>query len=240
MNNINFSNELRQLTDALLRVQTQIGTVKQNADNPYFNSKFANLETCWEYLRPFFNKENILIQQLVHETQNGVSVETLFIGYGTQLSGGKLPVPAIKSDPQAYGSAVSYAKRYSLMQACGVASAKEDDDGEKARKAYEKKSSDKAVEKSQDDKSYFEILAPPKDGESAIMDTAVNPKQYFDKLRLFLRNKDGKKADNADEIFKANFETIKLVKFKNKDDEKLDTKFKNLIDFFTKPQDETE
>ena len=57
MNNINHNNELRQLADALLRVQTKIGAVKQNTDNPYFNSTFANLETCWEYVRPFFNDE---------------------------------------------------------------------------------------------------------------------------------------------------------------------------------------
>jgi hypothetical protein len=86
----------------------------------------------------------------------------------------------------------------------------------------------------------FEILALPKDGKSAIMATAVKPQQYFDKLRGFLINEDGKKADNADEIFKANFETIKLVKFKNKDNDELDTKFQKLIDFFNKPQDETE
>ena len=132
MKNINFNNELRLLTDALLRVQRQIGTVKQNADNPFFGSKYANLQTCWNYVRPFYNEENILIQQVVHETDSGVSIETLFIGYGTQLSGGKLPVPASKNDPQAYGSAVSYAKRYSLLQACGLATAKEDDDAEKS------------------------------------------------------------------------------------------------------------
>jgi hypothetical protein len=131
MKNINFNNELRLLTDALLRVQKQIGTVKQNADNPFFGSKYANLQTCWNYVRPFYNEENILIQQVVHETDSGVSIETLFIGYGTQLSGGKLPVPASKNDPQAYGSAVSYAKRYSLLQACGLATSKEDDDAEK-------------------------------------------------------------------------------------------------------------
>ena len=129
-NNI-FTNELRLLADALLRVQKQIGTVKENADNPFFGSKYANLQTCWNYVRPFYNEENILIQQVVHETDNGVSIETLFIGYGTQLSGGKLPVPASKTDPQAYGSAVSYAKRYSLLQACGLATSKEDDDAEK-------------------------------------------------------------------------------------------------------------
>jgi hypothetical protein len=198
MKNINFSNELRQLTDALLRVQTKIGTVKQNADNPYFNSKFANLKTCWEYLRPFFNNENILIQQIVHETDNGVCVETLFIGYGTQLSGGKLPVPALKSDPQAYGSAVSYGKRYSLMQACGVASAKEDDDGEKARKAFEKESSS--------NKGYT-----LKSVQGSVIEYSVDEVQFLKVCRDYMGNPN---ADQSKGIFLANKEEIMAAKKK--------------------------
>jgi len=43
-------------------------------------------------------------------------------------------VPAAKQDPQGYGSALTYARRYSLMAACGIAP--EDDDGNAAtRKA---------------------------------------------------------------------------------------------------------
>jgi hypothetical protein len=48
------------------------------------------------------------------------------------LSAGKLHVPAAKHDPQGYGSALTYARRYSLMAACGIAP--EDDDGNAATK----------------------------------------------------------------------------------------------------------
>jgi hypothetical protein len=48
------------------------------------------------------------------------------------MSAGKLHVPAAKQDPQGYGSALTYARRYSLMAACGIAP--EDDDGNAASK----------------------------------------------------------------------------------------------------------
>ena len=51
---------------------------------------------------------------------------------GETLSSGPLHVPASKNDPQGYGSALTYARRYSLMAACGIAP--EDDDGNAASK----------------------------------------------------------------------------------------------------------
>jgi hypothetical protein len=58
----------------------------------------------------------------------GVTVETVFVHEsGEMLECGKLHVPAAKHDPQGYGSALTYARRYSLMAACGIAP--EDDDG---------------------------------------------------------------------------------------------------------------
>jgi hypothetical protein len=57
-----------------------------------------------------------------------VTVETVFVHEsGEMLECGKLHVPAAKHDPQGYGSALTYARRYSLMAACGIAP--EDDDG---------------------------------------------------------------------------------------------------------------
>jgi hypothetical protein len=53
---------------------------------------------------------------------------------GETIRGGKLHVPASKQDPQGYGSALTYARRYSVMAACGIAA--EDDDGNAATKKY--------------------------------------------------------------------------------------------------------
>jgi len=65
-----------------------------------------------------------------------VTVETVFIHEsGESIECGKLHVPAAKQDPQGYGSALTYARRYSLMAACGIAP--EDDDGNSASRRTE-------------------------------------------------------------------------------------------------------
>jgi hypothetical protein len=61
---------------------------------------------------------------------------------GEQISAGKLHVPASKQDAQGYGSALTYARRYALMAACGIAP--EDDDGNAATRP---KQAEKPVEK---------------------------------------------------------------------------------------------
>jgi hypothetical protein len=77
------------------------------------------------------NDNGIGLMQNCHESDTGVIVETMFIHEsGETLSAGKLHVPASKNDPQGYGSALTYARRYSLMAACGIAP--EDDDGNAA------------------------------------------------------------------------------------------------------------
>jgi hypothetical protein len=66
-------------------------------------------------------------------------VETMFVHEsGEMLECGILHVPASKQDPQGYGSALTYARRYSLMAACGIAP--EDDDGNSASRKTEIKS----------------------------------------------------------------------------------------------------
>ena len=61
-------------------------------------------------------------------------METIFLhSSGETFSSGELYVPVSKHDAQGYGSAITYARRYSLLAACGVAP--EDDDGNAATAA---------------------------------------------------------------------------------------------------------
>ena len=79
------------------------------------------------------NYNGIALIQKCYDCANGVMVETMFVHEsGEMLECGILHVPASKQDPQGYGSALTYARRYSLMAACGIAP--EDDDGNAASK----------------------------------------------------------------------------------------------------------
>lgn len=77
------------------------------------------------------NDNGIAMIQQTRQDDTGVTVETMFLHEsGESISSGPLHVPASKQDPQGYGSALTYARRYSLMAACGIAP--EDDDGNAA------------------------------------------------------------------------------------------------------------
>ena len=121
-----------ELINALLKAQTEITPPVNDAKNPFFKSKYATLKNVIDTVREPLNQNGIYFQQKAHLIDGLVGVETVFYGHGGELATGIVPVSPAKSDPQAYGSALSYAKRYSLCMACGIASVDEDDDGEKA------------------------------------------------------------------------------------------------------------
>ena len=119
---------MKNIASALVKAQKTFQPALKDATNPFYKSKYADLGNCLEAVMDSLNNNGISLVQLCHESDTGVIVETMFIHEsGEQLSCGKLHVPAIKQDPQQYGSALTYARRYSLMAACGIAP--EDDDG---------------------------------------------------------------------------------------------------------------
>jgi hypothetical protein len=124
---------MKEIASALVKAQKEFGPALKTSTNPAFRSRYADLSACVEAVIDALNNNDIFMMQPTHECDNGVIVETIFIhSSGEQISSGKLHVPATKHDAQGYGSALTYARRYSLMTACGIAP--EDDDGNSASK----------------------------------------------------------------------------------------------------------
>jgi hypothetical protein len=116
-----------KLIENLIAAQKEIENANRTAVNDFFKSRskkdgspYATLEDVIEAV-----KDKLL--------KHGVCIETVFYGHGAELSTGKLFVPADKQTPQGYGSALTYARRYSLSLACGIGA--DDDDGNKATQA---------------------------------------------------------------------------------------------------------
>jgi len=122
---------MKEIASALVKAQREFGPALKSSTNPHFRSKYADLSSCIEAVITALNNNGIYLMQLTDEHDGGVKVSTTFIHEsGEQLSAGSLFMPAIKHDAQGYGSALSYARRYSLMAACSLAT--EDDDGNQA------------------------------------------------------------------------------------------------------------
>lgn len=125
--------ENMKISAAFVRAQKAFAPALKTNTNPHFKSKYVGLDGCIESVIDALNDNSIALMQRSHECDTGVAIETLFIHEsGEMLSGGVMRLPASKNDAQGYGSALTYARRYSLMAACGIAP--EDDDGNAASK----------------------------------------------------------------------------------------------------------
>ena len=119
---------MKNLATALVKAQKAFGPALKTSTNPHFKSRYADLAACVEAVIDALNDNGIALIQKNYDCTNGVMIETMFIHEsGEMLECGILHVPANKQDAQGYGSALTYARRYSLMAACGIAP--EDDDG---------------------------------------------------------------------------------------------------------------
>ena len=124
---------MNELSKALVKAQAAMSHAAKDSKNPHFKSAYSSLASVIDAVRPHLAGNGLAFVQMLHTADGGVAVETVLIHEsGEQLSCGTLFIPASKQDAQGFGSALTYAKRYSLQSALGVASA--DDDGEAAVK----------------------------------------------------------------------------------------------------------
>jgi hypothetical protein len=122
---------MKQIASALVKAQKEFGPALKSSTNPHFKSKYADLAACIEAVIDALNNNGIALVQQLSECESGVIVETLFIHESGEIFNcGKIHIPALKHDAQGFGSALTYARRYSVMAACGIAP--EDDDGNAA------------------------------------------------------------------------------------------------------------
>lgn len=128
---------MKQIAAAFIAAKRQFGPVLKAKNNPAFKSKYANLEACLDAVDDACLAAGIALYQETFEDATGVTVETVFLHEsGESLRCGKLHVPAAKQDPQGFGSALTYARRYSILTACGIAA--EDDDGNAASRPQQR------------------------------------------------------------------------------------------------------
>lgn len=131
-----------KIASAFVKAQKAFGPALKSSTNPHFRSRYADLSACVEAVIDALNANGIALMQKTYECKEGVMVETVFVHEsGEVMESGMLHVPAVKHDAQGFGSALTYARRYSLMAACGIAP--EDDDGNAASRRPEAKPTSK-------------------------------------------------------------------------------------------------
>jgi hypothetical protein len=125
------SESVTKIAGALLKAQKLMGGASKGAANPYFKSKYADYGSVLEACKDLLNENGVVILQ-PHVSDNGKNfVETLLLHEsGESISSRTEVICAKQNDPQALGSAITYARRYGLQSLLAMPA--EDDDGEGA------------------------------------------------------------------------------------------------------------
>lgn len=115
----------------LIKAQAEMSKPKKESNNPYFKSKYADLSSILEAVQPSLNAHGIGIIQPVESRDGKDFVKTLLIHASGEFIGSEVEIKNLKpGDSQAFGSGVSYARRYALQALLGLSAV--DDDGNKA------------------------------------------------------------------------------------------------------------
>jgi hypothetical protein len=124
------SDSIAKIAPALLAAQRAMTAATKGAENPHFHSKYADLATIIDAVKGPLNAAGIAFMQSPQGDATGVMVETMLLHESGEWMADTVYLPVPQQTPQAYGSAITYGKRYGLQSLVGLPS--EDDDGEKA------------------------------------------------------------------------------------------------------------
>lgn len=127
-----------KLAGALAKAQGEMRNPPKDSINPHFKSKYADLATVRDSVIPALSKHGLSVLQLPCEFDGFPALTTLLLHESGEFVETTMLLRAGKQDPQGVGSAVTYARRYSLQSIAGVA-ADADDDGNAASRTQQQR-----------------------------------------------------------------------------------------------------
>lgn len=135
---------MKTFKQKLLEVQMEIGAIKKDSENPYFKSKYFDINALLREVKPILNKHGLILTQglvslggklgLFTKIQDSESPDSEYY---------ECPLPEV-ADAQKAGSAITYFRRYALQSLLALEA--EDDDGNIVSGKAEKKEINKAVD----------------------------------------------------------------------------------------------
>ena len=114
------SDQINELIGALSKAQAKIQSAKKDKSNPFFKSKYADLESVWDSCRQPLTENGIAVVQTTGIENSILMLNTMIAHSSGQWITSKLPIELTKKDAQGMGSALTYYRRYALMAIAGV------------------------------------------------------------------------------------------------------------------------
>lgn len=112
--------------DKILKIQSEIGALSKTETNPFFKSKYFDINSLIAQLQPLLEKYGITVIQPLSEIGGKPGLDTKVYDGDEQIVFSTIPLPDFQ-DPQKMGSAITYYRRYALQSLFLLQA--EDDDG---------------------------------------------------------------------------------------------------------------
>ena len=140
------SESIANLAKALSIVQGKLTYAKKDSENPFFKSKYADLESVWDACRDLLSANGLAVVQLPGEYFEGTMALTTIITHSSgEWISQQMSLPVTKPDAQGAGSALTYMRRYALAAVVGVVQADDDVNAASAPKQVKSSSTMKSV-----------------------------------------------------------------------------------------------
>lgn len=123
--------ETKNIYEKLLEAQKEIGAIKKESDNPFFHSKYFDINAILREVKPILNKNGLLLTQaiILKEGKNVLTTDIDSTEKEEQGIRSEILLPE-GLDPQKMGSAITYFRRYAIQSFLALEA--EDDDGNSA------------------------------------------------------------------------------------------------------------
>lgn len=134
----------------LLEAQREIASIKRDSNNPFFHSKYFDINAILREVKPILNKHGLVLVQGLSSVAGLLSLDTRVYDETGKFISSECPITQMP-DPQKQGSAITYFRRYALQSFLALEA--EDDDGNVA-------SGNKAKVETKSVKKFMEDLEP--------------------------------------------------------------------------------
>lgn len=125
--------ENKSIYSKLLEVQKEVAPIKKTEDNPFFKSKYFDVNAILAALKPILSKNGLVLTQGIEvELGNNILSTTVTEAESGEGIKSRVRLPDL-ADPQKFGSAVTYYRRYALQSLFALEA--EDDDGNNAKES---------------------------------------------------------------------------------------------------------
>lgn len=130
------STELNELFSALAKAQSDIKVALKDSNNPFFKSRYANLQAVIECSRPALCNNGLFVTQPIRPNRAGHDCLVTILGHSSgQWISSEMKIAPLKTDVQSLGSYITYLRRYCYASIVGVYDGTEDDDGNATHEA---------------------------------------------------------------------------------------------------------